>query len=160
MHPPDFTYKLPPDRDPPALNEAGIEDLFIAKLRELKYTDRPDIHDRASLEKNFREKFEALNRVRLTDAEFARLLEELVTPDVFTAAKSLRQINAFTRDDGTPLNYTLVNLKDWCKNTYEVVSQLRINTDYSHHRYDILLLINGLHLMLFITHYYIIYIKE
>ena len=143
MHPPDFTYKLPPDRDPPALNEAGIEDLFIAKLRELKYTDRPDIHDRAALEKNFREKFEALNRVRLTDAEFARLLEELVTPDVFTAAKSLRQINAFTRDDGTPLNYTLVNLKDWCKNTYEVVSQLRINTDYSHHRYDILLLING-----------------
>ena len=143
MHPPDFTYKLPPDREPPALNEAGIEDLFIAKLRELKYTDRPDIHDRAALEKNFREKFEALNRVRLTDAEFARLLEEIVTPDVFTSAKTLRQINAFTRDDGTPLNYTLVNLKDWCKNTYEVVSQLRINTDYSHHRYDILLLING-----------------
>ena len=139
----DFTYKLPPDREPLALNEAGIEDLFIAKLRELKYTDRPDIHDRASLEKNFREKFEALNRVRLTDAEFARLLEEIVSPDVFTAAKTLRQINAFSRDDGTPLNYTLVNIKDWCKNTFEVVHQLRINTDYSHHRYDILLLING-----------------
>ena len=104
MNPPDFTYKLPPDREPLALNEAGIEDLFIAKLRELKYTDRPDIHDRASLEKNFREKFEALNRVRLTDAEFARLLEEIVSPDVFTAAKTLRQINAFSRDDGTPLN--------------------------------------------------------
>ncbi len=143
MNPPDFTYKLPPDREPLALNEAGIEDLFIQKLRDLKYTDRPDIHDRASLEKNFREKFEALNRVRLTDAEFARLLEEIVTPDVFTAAKTLRQINAFTRDDGTPLNYTLVNIKDWCKNTYEVVSQLRINTDYSHHRFDVLILING-----------------
>lgn len=24
---------------------------------------------------------------------------------------------------------------DWCKNTFEVVNQLRINTDYSHHRY-------------------------
>ena len=85
MNPPDFTYKLPPDREPLALNEAGIEDLFIQKLRDLKYTDRPDIHDRAALEANFREKFEALNRVRLTDAEFARLLEEIVTPDVFTA---------------------------------------------------------------------------
>ena len=143
MAPSDTRYTNDPAPTSAALNEAGIEDLFIQKLRDLKYTDRPDIHDRASLEKNFREKFEALNRVRLTDSEFARLLEEIVTPDVFTAAKTLRQINAFTRDDGTPLNYTLVNLKDWCKNTFEVVNQLRINTDYSHHRYDILLLING-----------------
>ncbi len=36
-----------------------------------------------------------------------------------------------------------MNIKDWCKNTFEVVSQLRINTDNSHHRYDVLLLING-----------------
>lgn len=74
---PEMTYQQDPDREPLVLNEAGIEDLFIAKLRDLKYTDRPDIHDRASLEKNFRQKFEALNRVRLTDAEFARLLEEI-----------------------------------------------------------------------------------
>src|SRR3546814_16799074 len=46
-------------------------------------------------------------------------------------------------DDGTPLNYTLVNINDWCKNTFEVASQLRINTDYSHHRFDVVLLING-----------------
>jgi len=139
----DITYEQTPESSRFVVHEGDIEDAFIQKLRDLKYTDRPDIHDRASLEKNFREKFEALNRVRLTDAEFARLLEEIVTPDVFTAAKTLRQINAFTRDDGTPLNYTLVNIKDWCKNTYEVVSQLRINTDYSHHRFDVLLLING-----------------
>ena len=44
---------------------------------------------------------------------------------------------------GTPLNYTLVNLEDWCKNSFEVVNQLRINTDYSHHRFDVVLLING-----------------
>jgi type I restriction enzyme, R subunit len=111
--PSEIIYAQDPDPRPTSLKEQGIEDLFIAKLRDLKYTDRPDIRDRASLEKNFREKFEALNRVRFTDAEFARLLEEIVTPDVFTAAKTLRQINAFTRDDGTPLNYTLVNIKDW-----------------------------------------------
>jgi len=123
--------------------EQQIETSFIEKLKELKYEYRSDITDRAALENNFRAKFEALNRVHLTDAEFAKLLDEIVTPDVFTASKTLRSINAFTRDDGTPLNYTLVNLKDWCKNHFEVINQLRINTDNSHHRYDVILLING-----------------
>ncbi len=123
--------------------EQQLEEALIEKLRGLKYEYRPDITNRATLEQNFREKFEALNRVRLTDAEFARLLDEIVTPDVFTASKTLRAITSFTREDGTPLNYTLVNLKDWCKNTFEVVNQLQINTDHSHHRYDVLLLING-----------------
>ena len=123
--------------------EQQIEQSFIAKLTGLKFAYRSDITDRAALEKNFRDKFEALNRVRLTDSEFARLLDEIVTADVFTAAKTLRGINAFTRDDDTPLNYTLVNLKDWCKNDFEVINQLRINTDNSHHRYDVMILING-----------------
>lgn len=123
--------------------ESGLEESLVTKLQDLKYEYRPDIRDRATLEQNFREKFEALNRVSLTDAEFTRLLDEIVTPDVFTAARTLRERNSFTRDDGTPLNYTLVNIKDWCKNTFEVVNQLRINTDNSHHRYDVILLING-----------------
>jgi type I restriction enzyme R subunit len=131
------------DTPPSVLREDGIEYGFIAKLQGLKYEYRPDITDRATLEQNFREKFESLNRVRLTDGEFARLLDEIITPDVFAAAKTLRGINAFTRDDGTPLNYTLVNIKDWCKNHYEVINQLRINTANSHHRYDVIILING-----------------
>jgi type I restriction enzyme R subunit len=138
-----FTYDLPSDSPRSVLREDGVEYGFIGKLQSLKYDYRPDIRDRATLEANFREKFEALNRVRLTDGEFSRLLEEIITADVFTAAKTLRAMNSFTRDDGTPLNYTLVNIKDWCKNHFEVVNQLRINTDYSHHRYDVLILING-----------------
>ena len=126
-----------------AAAERDLEEALIEKLRDLKYEYRPDIRDRATLEANFRDKFEALNRVSLTDGEFQRLLDEIVTPDVYQAARSLRNREAFVRDDGTPLNYTLVNIKDWCKNTFEVVNQLRINTDYSHHRYDVILLING-----------------
>ncbi len=139
----EITYRQDPDPLSSAVREQDIEGAFIEKLRGLKYDYRQDIRDRAALEQNFRQKFEALNRVSLTDGEFARLLEKIITPDVFIAAKTLRQINAFTRDDGTPLNYTLVNIRDWCKNTFEVVHQLRINTDYSHHRYDVLILING-----------------
>ena len=123
--------------------EQQIEDGLITKLKDLKYTYRPDIRDKVSLEKNFREKFEALNYAKLTDSEFARLRDEIVTSDVFTAAKTLREQGYLQREDGTPLHYSLVNTKDWCKNTFEVVNQLRINTDNSHHRYDVILLING-----------------
>ncbi len=143
MLPSNFTYDQPANKPSHGVKEEQIEYGFIGKLQGLKYEYRQDIRDRAALEKNFREKFEALNRVKLSDGEFARLLDEVVTPDVFTAARMLRERNAFTREDGTPLNYTLVNIKDWCKNTFEVVNQLRINTAYSHHRYDVLILING-----------------
>ncbi len=124
--------------------ESQIEKDLIQKLVELKYAYRPDIRDRESLEANFRQKFEALNRVNLTNAEFARLRDEIITPDVYQAAKRLRETNYFQREDGTPLHYTLVNTKDWCKNDFEVINQLRCNTSNSHHRYDVILLINGI----------------
>jgi type I restriction enzyme, R subunit len=123
--------------------ENQIEQALITKLDELKYTLRPDMTDLDALKQNFREKFETLNCVRLTDSEFTRLMASIITPDVFIASKLLRERSSFERDDGTPLFFTLVNIKDWCKNTFEVVNQLRINTDNSHHRYDVVLLING-----------------
>lgn len=125
------------------VNESQIEYGFVGKLTDLKYTHRSDICDRRSLEENFRKKFEALNRVNLTDAEFYRLRDEIINPDVFQASKILRQRNTFIREDSTPLQYTLVNIKDWCKNEFEVINQLRINTENSNHRYDAILLING-----------------
>jgi len=124
--------------------EHQIEENLIEQLKELKYTHRPDITDRKSLEQNFKARFEALNRVRLSDSEFLRLREDIIKPDVFAASKMLRERQYFQREDGTPLHYTLVNIKDWCKNEYEVVSQLRINTENSLQRFDIILLINGL----------------
>jgi type I restriction enzyme R subunit len=92
------------------MTEREIEQALIEKLGDLKYTNRQDIRDRAALEHNVRHHFEALNRVHLTDTEFARLLESIVTPDVFAAARHLRERNSFERDDGTPLYYTLVNI--------------------------------------------------
>ena len=124
--------------------ENEIEKSLIEKLKDLKYSYRGDIHDRNTLELNFRRKFEALNRVHLTDSEFVRLRDEIVNPDVFASSKNLRERNTFQREDGTPLQYTLVNIKDWCKNDFEVINQLRINTDNSHHRYDVILLISGI----------------
>jgi type I restriction enzyme R subunit len=124
--------------------ENHIEERLIDQLTNLKYVYRQDIKDRDTLELNFRQKFEALNRVHLTDAEFSRLRDEIITVDVFAASQNLRQRNTFQREDGTPLQYTLVNIKDWCKNEFEVINQLRINTRNSHQRYDVILLINGI----------------
>lgn len=127
--------------------EKHIESAFIEKLKDLKYTYRDDIRDKTSLEANFKQHFEKLNRVKLSVSEFARLRDSIITADVFTAAKILREINTFKRDDDTPLQYTLVNIKDWCKNEFEVINQLRINTDNSNHRYDVIILINGVPLV-------------
>jgi type I restriction enzyme R subunit len=127
--------------------ENQIEVALIEQLIGLKYVYRKDIVDRKSLEDNFKAKFEALNRVRLSDSEFMRLREEIITSDVFVASKLLRERQYFQREDGTPLHYTLVNNKDWCKNDFEVINQLRINTENSHQRYDVILLINGLPLV-------------
>ena len=127
--------------------EHHIEEKFIAQLKEQKYVYREDIKDRKSLEANFKQKFESLNRVRLSDSEFLRLREEIIEPDVFIASTKLREQQYFQREDGTPLHYTLVNHRDWCKNDYEVINQLRINTENSHQRYDIILVVNGLPLV-------------
>ncbi len=124
--------------------ENEIEDAFIDKLKNLKYHYLENVKDKASLESNFRKHFQTLNRVRLSDAEFARLRDEIITDDVFAASKRLRETNTFRRDDDTPLQYTLVNTKHWCKNAFEVIRQIRINTENSYHRYDVIILINGI----------------
>ncbi|MFS4415973.1 type I restriction endonuclease subunit R [Maribacter sp. 2307ULW6-5] len=125
------------------VKEADIEYGLVGRLQDLKYTYRPDIRDLNALEQNFREKFEKLNKVQLTDSEFEKLSTQIIDPDVFAASNSLRKTNTFFREDGTPLHYTLVNIKDWCKNDFEVINQLRINTKNSNHRYDVIVLING-----------------
>jgi len=127
--------------------ESQIEADLIQKLLDQKYKIREDVRTRESLENNFREKFQSLNRVKLSDNEFERLKDEIITPDEYAAAKLLRSRNTFFREDGTPLQYTLVNIHDWCKNDFEVINQLRMNTEKSNHRYDVIILLNGLPLV-------------
>lgn len=127
--------------------EAQLEQQFIEKLQELKYTYRSDIRDLDSLEQNFREKFQRLNYVTLSDDEFRKLLQQNISSDVFSVSKHLREKQTFVRNDGTTFEYSLVNIRDWCKNDFEIVSQLSINTANSRQRYDVIILINGLPLV-------------
>lgn len=127
--------------------EQKIEQDLIKKLESLGYKYNQNIRNQATLNANFRQKFNTLNRINLADSEFNRLMESIIKPDVFASSQILRGRNSFERDDGTPLNYTLVNIQDWCKNDFEVINQLRINTKDSYHRYDVILLINGIPIM-------------
>lgn len=74
-----------------SMSEKDLQQQFLARLADLNYTVRPGLHQRPSLEANFRQKFEALNGVKITTDEFARLLAEIVTPDVYAAAHTLCQ---------------------------------------------------------------------
>lgn len=96
-----------------------IEDKLIKQLTGLKCSYRPDIVDRKTPEQNFKTKFKAQNRVRLTDSEFLRLRKEIISPDEFSASKMLREQNYFKHEDVTPFHYTLAKIKDWVKNDYE-----------------------------------------
>ena len=60
------------------MTEQQIEQSLIGKLGNLKYTYCPDIRDPTSLEANFRQYFQSLNHIQLTDDEFTRLLESIV----------------------------------------------------------------------------------
>ncbi|WP_424951368.1 hypothetical protein [Deinococcus sp.] len=79
------------------MKERDIERLLIERRSDLKYSHRPDLRGRAVLESSFGFHFEPLNRVRLTDGEFLRLLERIVMPDMFTATQTLRGRNTFER---------------------------------------------------------------
>lgn len=127
--------------------EEQLENDFIQELVNQGYTYRDDIKDRHSLERNFRKHFEKRNYCNLSDNEFARLKEQLIISDIFEASKFLREKNTFQRDDDTPLDFELLNTKNWCKNEFEVINQLRINTENSNQRYDVIILINGLPLV-------------
>ncbi len=73
------------------VKEADVEYGFVGKLQDLKYTYRKDIRTKDALELNFRQKFEALNSVKLTDTEFDKLLTEIINPDVFKTSNRLRK---------------------------------------------------------------------
>ena len=125
-------------------SEKDIEDKLIKKLQSLGYTYRPDIRNNNELERNFREKFNRLNGVKLTDTEFDKLKEIIINKDIFAASKQLRDIDTLIRDDEIPLHFKLLNIDDWCQNEFEVINQLKMDNNFSYHRYDVILLMNGI----------------
>jgi type I restriction enzyme R subunit len=131
-------------------SEAALEAAFVARLEGLGW-DRVAIPDEAALHANLREQLsrhnaDALKSTPLTEAEFGRVLTHLAPGSVFEKAKRLRDRMALRRDDGTTVHVQFFNDVEWCRNRYQVTTQVGQEGTYRS-RYDVTLLVNGLPLI-------------
>lgn len=109
------------------------------------------INDVNDLHANFRKQINKHNAKRLdghelSDKEFQRLMIKISGKGVFGSAETLRNLQDIQMDDGTVKYIELFNLKEWCKNEFQVTNQVTMIGKYEN-RYDVTLLINGLPLI-------------
>lgn len=128
-------------------SERDLEEKLIEQLVQLGYEFAP-IKDEDELVLNFKSQLEKLNDISsLSEQEFAQVLNKLRRGSIFDKAKILRQPKIdYIKDDGTVGFICLLNTIDWCKNIYQVASQITMSGKYEN-RYDVTLLINGLPLV-------------
>ena len=128
-------------------SERDLEEKLIEQLVQLGYEFVP-IKDEDELVLNFKSQLEKLNDISsLSEQEFAQILNKLRRGSIFDKAKILRQPKIdYIKDDDTVSFICLLNTIDWCKNIYQVASQITMSGKYEN-RYDVTLLINGLPLV-------------
>jgi type I restriction enzyme R subunit len=126
-------------------SEAQLEAQLVARLKGLGW-DPVKITDSAALEANLKVQLEAQNGTVFSGPEFHRILSHLGKGSPFEKAKSLRDRFQLMRDDGTSFWVEFFNTRDWCRNRYQVTSQVTQIGKYKT-RYDVTLLVNGLPLV-------------
>ncbi len=126
-------------------SEAQLEAGLVKRLQGLGYTP-VEIPNATAMRANLRAQLEIQNKVTLTDAEFAKVLNHLSKGNVFDKAETLRDRMQVTREDGSSIYLQFLNTADWCRNQYQVTSQVTMEGKHKT-RYDVTLLINGLPLV-------------
>ena len=126
-------------------SEQELEQTLVAQLVRLGFA-QVKIPDTAAMVANLRRQLEIFNQTQFSDAEFARILNHLNKGDRFQKAKTLRDRYALPRDDETKTWIRFFNMDQWCKNEYQVATQItQVGTHEN--RYDVTLLVNGLPLV-------------
>ena len=126
-------------------SEAALETNLVERLTGLGWHPVV-IPDAAGLKANLKRQIEKHNKVDLTDGEFTKVINHLDKGNVFDKAKILRDRMQLTRDDGTSLYLQFLNTEEWCRNEYQVTTQVKQEGVYKN-RYDVTLLVNGLPLI-------------
>lgn len=131
-------------------SEAELEANLVKRLTGLGW-EEVVIPDAAALKANLKRQLEKHNRseldgTNLTDAEFAKVMNHLDKGNVFDKAKILRGRMQLTRDDGSSAYLQFLNNEEWCRNQYQVTTQVKQEGSYKN-RYDVTLLVNGLPLI-------------
>lgn len=126
--------------------EAQMEAELVKQLEQLGY-QYVTIANETDLLTNFKLQLEKHNKIAsLSDREFDQILNKLQKGSIFDKAKTLRQKMDYTRDDNTVGYIDLIDMFDFCQNTYQVTNQVTIDGKYQN-RYDVTILINGLPLV-------------
>lgn len=125
--------------------EQILEENLVKQLENLGYK-KVIINDEKALLENLKSQLEIHNRIKLSDTEFAKVLNHLNKGNVFDKAKILRDKMQLTRDDGSSIYLEFLNTEKWCQNEYQVTHQITVEGKYRN-RYDVTLLVNGLPLV-------------
>ncbi|MEB6324368.1 type I restriction endonuclease subunit R [Staphylococcus xylosus] len=131
-------------------SEYGLEENVVKQLQDLGY-ERVLLRNETQLKENFRRILNERNADKLegtpiSDSEFKRLMIDISDKSVFESAQILRDKYVLERDDETKVYLSLMNIKKWCQNTFQVTNQVSVN-DTHKSRYDVTVLINGLPLV-------------
>ena len=131
-------------------SEYGLEENVVKQLQDLGY-ERVSLRNETQLIENFRRILNERNADKLegtpiSDSEFKRIMIDISDKSVFESAQILRDKYVLERDDETKVYLSLMNIKKWCQNTFQVTNQVSVN-DTHKSRYDVTVLINGLPLV-------------
>ncbi|MGP5096330.1 type I restriction endonuclease subunit R [Staphylococcus equorum] len=131
-------------------SEYGLEENVVKQLQDLGY-ERVSLRNEIQLIENFRRILNERNADKLegtpiSDSEFKRIMIDISDKSVFESAQILRDKYVLERDDETKVYLSLMNIKKWCQNTFQVTNQVSVN-DTHKSRYDVTVLINGLPLI-------------
>lgn len=132
-------------------SEAQLEKELIATLQAQGY-EYAKITDEKSLESNLRTKLEELNSTTLSDTEWRRFFAQVLSrANASIVEKSVLiqedYIQPLERDNGSIINFKLIDKADIHKNSLQVINQYEATTPTRSHRYDVTILVNGLPLM-------------
>ncbi|EPC8965199.1 type I restriction endonuclease subunit R [Campylobacter upsaliensis] len=132
-------------------SEAQLEKELIATLQAQGYEYAP-ISDEKSLESNLRTKLEELNSTTLSDTEWRRFFAQVLSrANASIVEKSVLiqedYIQPLERDNGSIINFKLIDKADIHKNSLQVINQYQATTPTRSHRYDVTILVNGLPLV-------------
>ncbi|EGR6366690.1 type I restriction endonuclease subunit R [Campylobacter upsaliensis] len=132
-------------------SEAQLEKELIATLQAQGY-GYAKITDEKSLESNLRTKLEELNSTTLSDTEWRRFFAQVLSrANASIVEKSVLiqedYIQPLERDNGSIINFKLIDKADIHKNSLQVINQYQATTPTRSHRYDVSILVNGLPLV-------------
>jgi len=123
-------------------SEAQLEVALVTRLQG-KGWEPVRLASEAELWANLRGQLGLHNDTVFSDAEFARIRNHLEKGSPFEKAHTLRDRFHLTRDDGTSFYVQFFNADYWCRNQYQVATQIGL-TGARKNRYDVTLLVNGL----------------